>query len=174
MTDANPLEILTNAIQMELEGKEFFGLAAERVANQRTKDTFNGLIKQEDRHIEVLSAEFERLSDGKSWASMGELRAKRGKTPLPTVFADKKLKHAKLELGAGELEALKLGIEVEKKSIEYYTRAAASVDDTRAKEMFRWLIGEEGGHLTILSAEHDYRSKTGYYYDKAEFSLEVE
>ena len=63
---------------------------------------------------------------------------------------------------------------MEKKSIEYYTKAASMVDDPKAKEIFRWLVGEEGGHLTILTAEYDYRSKSGYYYDKAEFSLEVE
>jgi len=174
MGSVDPLEILTNAIEMELEGKEFFARAAEQVANQRTKDTFTGLVKQEERHVQVLSAEFERLSQGKSWASLRELDGQKAGQGVPSVFKDREIKRIKMGATAGELEALKLGIEVEKKSIEYYTNAGISVDNPKAKEIFRWLVGEEGGHLTILSAEHDYRSRSGYYYDKAEFSLETE
>ncbi len=174
MGSAEPLEILTNAIEMELEGKDFFARAAEQMANQRTKDTFAGLVKQEERHVQILSAEFERLSHGKSWASLRELGGQQAGEGVASVFKDREIRRIKLSPDAGELEALKLGIEVEKKSIEYYTTAGASVNDPKAKEIFRWLVGEEGGHLTILSAEHDYRSKSGYYYDNAEFSLETE
>jgi len=35
------------------------------------------------------------------------------------------------------------------------------------------LVGEEAGHLTILTAEHENRIKSGFYYDNMEFSLEV-
>lgn len=171
---ADPLEILTKAIEMELEGKEFFGRVAEQMADQRTKDTFNGLVKQEQRHVEILSAEFERLSQGKSWASMSQLKGQKNMFQVPSVFKDRQIRRIKLGPDAGELEALKLGIEVEKKSIEYYTQAGSSVEDPKAKEIFRWLVGEEGGHLTILSAEYDYRLKSGFYYDTPEFSLEVE
>ncbi|OGS44308.1 MAG: hypothetical protein A3K76_06865 [Euryarchaeota archaeon RBG_13_57_23] len=174
MVSMDPKEILVDAIEMELEGKEFFGRVANQMTNQKTKDTFNGLVKQEERHVEILSAEFERLSQGKSWASLHELGGQKEKSGVSSVFKDRQIKRIKLSPSAGELEALKLGIEVEKKSIEYYTKAASMVDDPKAKEIFRWLVGEEGGHLTILSAEYDYRSKSGYYYDKAEFSLEVE
>jgi rubrerythrin len=62
---------------------------------------------------------------------------------------------------------------VEKKSIDYYRSAATESSDPKAKEVFNWLVGEEAGHLTILTAEHNYWTKSGYYYDNAEFSLEV-
>ena len=174
MVSVDPKEILVNAIEMELEGKEFFGRAANQVTNKSTKDMFRGLVKQEERHIEILSIEFERLAEGKNWASLKELGGKKGKPGIVSVFKDKEIKRIKMSPTAGELDALKLGIAVEKKSIEYYTNACSMVDDPKAKELFRWLVGEEGGHLTILTAEYDYRSKSGYYFDKAEFSLEVE
>src|SRR4030065_1572716 len=174
MGSVDPQEILADAIEMELEGKEFFARAAEQMTHKKTKDTVTGLVKQEQRHVEVLSAEFDRLSRGKSWASLREIEGQKERPSVSSIFKDKQIKRIKLSPSAGELDALKLGIEGEKKSIEYYTKACSMVDDPKAKEIFHWLVGEERGHLTILSAEHDYRAKSGYYYEKAEFSLEVE
>ncbi len=168
------LVVLKNAILMELEGKDFFERAVDTVKNQRSKDTFSGLVKQELRHIDILSREFEKLSQGSSWLSLKEASSERSELKPLSVFRDSEVKRIKLRPDAGELEVLKLGILVEKKSIEYYTSAQNEVSDSKAKEIFEWLVGEESGHLTILSAEHEYRRGSGYYYDNQEFSLEVE
>lgn len=174
-TDAvEHLAVLKDAILMELEGKNFFERAVDTVQNQRSKDTFSSLVQQEVKHIEVLSREYERLSSGDSWLSLYEASRKGQAVPQLSVFKDPRLKRIKLRQEAGELEVLALGIEVEKKSIEYYSAALKGTDDPKAKEIYRWLVGEESGHLTILSAEHDYRRRSGYYYDNQEFSLEVE
>jgi len=170
---AGHLEVLRNAIAMEIEGKAFFEEAAEKVRHQRAKDTFLSLVKQEQRHVDILSAELSRLSAGKNWASLAEI-TKRASTQLQlSVFKDKEIKRIKLRADAGELDVLKVGIAVEKKSIEYYRAAGAQTIDHNAREIFNWLVGEEAGHLTILNAEYEYRTKSGFYYDNMEFSLEV-
>lgn len=158
---------------MEYEGKDFFERAVAAVRNQRTKDTFSGLIKQEQRHVEILSAELGRLEKGKGWGSLDDVSAESGQYPKISVFKDRKIRTIKLGPEAGELEALRIGIEVEEKSIDYYSSAGASAKDPKAKELFAWLVSEESGHLSILSAEYAYRTRSGYYYDDAEFSLEV-
>ncbi len=175
MEDAkrNRLEILRNAVSMEIEGKEFFEEASGRVGHQRAKDTFISLVKQEQRHIDILSAELSRLSDGKGWASLEDMKESAPVYPRRSVFKDKDIRRIRLSADAGELEVLKVGIEVEKKSIEYYRDAANQTTDSNAKGVFTWLVGEEAGHLTILSAEYENRTKSGFYYDNMEFSLEV-
>jgi rubrerythrin len=167
------LGILRNAISMEIEGKEFFEEAAGRVKHQRAKDTFMSLVKQEQRHIDILSAELSRLSDGKGWASLAEMKDNASTYARRSVFKDKDIRKILLSADAGELEVLKVGIEVEKKSIEYYRDAANQTTDQNAREIFTWLVGEEAGHLTILSAEYENRKGSGFYYDNMEFSLEV-
>lgn len=169
----NHLEILRNAISMEVEGKEFFEEAAGKVKHQRAKDTFMSLVKQEQRHIDILSAEMSRLSDGKGWASLAEMKDSASAYPRRSVFKDKDIKRIRLGAEAGELEVLKVGIEVEKKSIEYYRDAATRTADQNAMGIFTWLVGEEAGHLTILTAEYENRTRSGFYYDNMEFSLEV-
>jgi rubrerythrin len=169
----NHLEILTNAISMEIEGKEFFEEAAGKLKNQRARDTFISLVKQEQRHIDILSAELSRLSDGKGWASLAEMEDSTSAYARKSVFKDKEIRRSRLSADAGELEVLNVGIEVEKKSIEYYRDAANKTTDPKARTIFTWLVGEEAGHLTILSAEYENRTGSGFYYDNMEFSLEV-
>ena len=167
------LGVLRNAIEMEIEGLEFYQRASEKMKLPRAKDMFVSLVKQEQRHIDVLSTEFSRMSEGKSWVSLEVAKAARS-SPGISVFRDKDIKHAmKMREDAGELEVLKIGIEVEQKSIDYYRNAGMESTEPKAKEVFFWLVGEESGHLTILSAEYDNRTRSGYYYNTAEFSLEV-
>jgi rubrerythrin len=173
MNKTNILGILANAIEMEYEGKAFFEDVASKSRHQRTKDTFMSLVKQEQRHVDILSEELRRINKGMPLGSLEELKRTAPQSPRISVFKDSDVKRFKFDPDAGELDALKLGIEIEKKSIEYYRTAGAQSADRKARELFSWLVGEEGGHLTILSAEHEYRNRSGFYYDNMEFSLEV-
>ncbi|HJX04553.1 MAG TPA: ferritin family protein, partial [Thermoplasmata archaeon] len=158
----------------EREGKAFFEDVASSAKHQRTKDTFASLVKQEQRHVDILTEELRRLEQGKDWASLQEMNATPTQHPKISVFKDKEIRRMKFDSEAGELEALKLGIKIEMKSMDYYRNAGQESTDPKAREIFNWLVGEEGGHLTILSAEYEYRIKSGFYYDNMEFSLEVE
>ncbi len=167
------LAILRNSIEMEIEGKSFFERAASTMKHQMARDTFISLAKQEQRHIDILGEELNRLEQGKGWASLGDMKTGAPTYPKISVFQDKEFKHLKLRPEAGELEVLQVGIDVEKKSIEYYRSAGSITSDAKAKEIFSWLVGEEAGHLTVLTAEYEYRTRSGFYYDNMEFSLEV-
>src|SRR5512136_3252519 len=155
---------------MEIEGRSFFRRASEVVRNKQAKDTFTSLVKQEQRHIDILGEELNRLEKGLSWASLQQMKQEAQTYPKISVFQDKDVKHMKLDPDAGELDVLKVGMEIEKKSVDYYRNASFQTTDPKAREVFNWLVGEEAGHLTILSAEHDYRTRSGYYYDNSEFS----
>lgn len=173
-TVVDPRRILTDAIQMELEGKQFFEHASESMKEQRAKDMFMSLVKQEQRHVEVLTKELSRIESGYQWASLGEMMRASYSAPRLSVFADREIKVLRLNEGASELEVIRIGMMVEQKSIEYYRSAALSSADPKAREVFNWLVGEEAGHLTILNAEYDNRGGSGFYYDEAQFSLETE
>lgn len=169
-----PVEVLSDAIRMEMEGKDFFERASGRMSVPRARDMFLGLVKQEQRHVDVLTNQLRSLKDHNGWVSVGELPDHGPERSAASVFGDKDLKKIVLRPDAGELEVLKLGIEVERKSIEYYRSAGDASEDPKAKEVFAWLVEEEKGHLVILRAEYDSRARSGFYYDSAEFSLEVE
>lgn len=167
------IEILRNAVEMEFDGERFFSEMAQWARYPSTKDMFAALARQEQRHIEVLNEQLLRLQSGGDWTSPASVRS--GKNPIPnaSVFSEEGRQGIVFDPNAGELEAIKLGMEVERRSMEYYRRAGAEVKSTKARAVFNWLVGEEAGHLTILTAEYDHRSRSGFYFDTPEFSLEV-
>ena len=167
------VEILRNAIEMEIDGREFFSEMAERVKHTGTKDMYMALARQEDRHIEVLEEQLKRLESGSDWTSPSAVKRSREAVPKVSVFGPRERAGYKIDPKAGELEAVQFGMEIEKRSIEYYRKAGSEVKGAKAKEVFNWLVGEEAGHLTILRAEYDNRSRSGFYFDVPEFSLEV-
>ena len=167
------MEILRNAIQMEEDGKEFFSEMAKRVRHPNARDMYISLAKQEQRHVEVLTEQLNRLETGREWASPSSVRRGSVTTPKVTVFTDEERRGYVIDPSAGELDVIKLGMEIEKRSIEYYRRAGAEVVSAKARQVFNWLVGEEAGHLAILQAEYDNRSRSGFYFDTPEFSLEV-
>jgi rubrerythrin len=172
-TSAAPIQILKSALEMERQGVEFFGRAAGLVKHETARNMFLGLVKQEERHIGILDGELARIQSGKAWASLSEMQNGLPDYPKISVFDDKEIRRIRIRPEAGEIEVLEIGVKVEQKSIDYYKDAATRVSDQKAKGIFDWLVGEESGHLTILRAERDSRVGSGYYFDSAEFSLEV-
>jgi rubrerythrin len=167
------MNILRNAIDMENEGREFFRKVAQRMKYPRTKDMFKSLAKQEQRHVHVLEEELSRLQKGKGWVVPSAVKEASEPSASHEVFEGAKAHASALDPKASELEVIKLGMDIEKRSIEYYRRAGEEVGSDEAKSVFNWLVGEEAGHLTILKAEYDLRSRSGFYFDTPEFSLEV-
>lgn len=173
MTFDDALAVLRSAIAMEIQGREFFEAVVNKVRHPQTKSVFESLAKQERKHIDVLAEELRRMEGGQGWGSLADAQASAEELSPLSVFQEERFRKLTLDPNAGELEALRLGIEVEQKSIEYYRNAGARASDPKAKEVFNWLVGQEAGHLTILTSELEYRSNPGFYYDTMEFSLEV-
>ena len=167
------LDILRNAIKMEEDGKRFFSEMAERARHPNARDMYASLVKQEQRHIEVLTEQLVRLEAGREWVAPSSVRSGSAAVPKVSVFAKEERGGLTVDPGVGELDVIRLGMEIEKRSIEYYRRAGAEVSGAKARQVFNWLIGEEAGHLAILQAEYDNRSRSGFYFDSPEFSLEV-
>jgi len=168
------VDVLRDAIAMEMDGKEFFERASGMMTRKRSRDMFVSLASQEKRHIDVLGHQLGLLGKGLDWATLEDARRASGSSSRHSVFADTGIRHLKLKPDAGELDVVDLGIDVEKRSIEYYRTAGQQMDDANARQVFNWLVGEESGHLIILQAERDSRSGSGFYYGNMEFSLETE
>lgn len=64
---------------------------------------------------------------------------------------------------AEALEALSQAIYNEQDGMDFYCQAEEAVDDPRGKAMYRSLIGDEEGHLRILSREYDSLAKAGQW-----------
>ena len=145
----NEAEVLGTALNLERKGFIFYTEAEKKTENKTGKKMFAQLKREEEEHIEDIKTMFKNLYPQKS------------DIDIPVFDGD-------VSEYSGEVEALKIGIEMEKKSIEFYTDWAKGNLGT----LFNKLIEIEKSHLELLEAELDYVKKTGFWFDYFESSLE--
>lgn len=142
-------EILGTALELERKGFKFYTEAERKTENKTGKRMFAQLAKEEEEHIKDIKNMFRNLYP------------QRGDRDIPLFDVN-------ISEYSGEAEALKIAIDMEKKSIEFYTEWAKG----NLGSLFKELVEIEKGHLELLEAELDYVQRTGYWFDYFESSLE--
>ena len=145
----NEAEILGTALELERKGFTFYTTASEKTENETGKKMFAQLAQEEEEHIKTLKDMFRHVSPEKSHKD------------IPLFDTD-------VSEYTGEVEALRIGIEMEKESIKFYTDWAQG----NLESLFSELVEIEKSHLELLEAELDYVLKTGFWFDYYESSLE--
>ena len=142
-------QILNTALELERKGFRFYTEAERTTENETGKKMFAQLAKEETEHIKELKEIFNHLYPEQS-------------------TKDIPLFDEELSAYAGEVEALKVAIAMEKKSIQFYSDWAKG----NLEPLFNELIEFEKKHLELLEAELDYVQKTGFWFDYYESSQE--
>ncbi len=167
---------LNRAIETEVEGFSFYNLASELVKDERGKAVLRQLAKDELDHIRALISLGEHLSHGGEWPSYRDavkLGRGIGGERLP-VFPSMEEVRGWLSDNPGDEEILRFGIDVERKAIEYYSRALEEASSDREKDFFSTMVEVEEGHRKLLEWEHDYLVRSGFWCDHREFTVEGE
>lgn len=140
-------EILTMAVNNEVEAHEFYFNAAQKSKSENLRSVFNELAQEESNHKKTLEAflnnEFKQMqfNDSKSY-HISESVA------LPGFSSDMTF-----------AEAITLAMKKEEEAMLMYTRFAEASTDEKQKEMFLQLAIMEKGHKVKL--ENIY-SSTAY------------
>ena len=140
--------ILATGAAKERAARDFYLEAARKTREPRGQKMFRRLADDETRHEQLLQ----------SWANQGICPAdpvfppvdkeflKRGKAKLKeTVAAD-----------TGDLDAIRLAQEMERKAIAFYEDNAAQAAEEASRNLFLRLKAEEDGHLALLTDFYDY------------------
>ncbi|MGE5628750.1 MAG: ferritin family protein [Solirubrobacterales bacterium] len=144
------LTIIRQAIIKEIEGYEFYKMVAERENNTKeTKEAFLELAEEEFQHVRWLENMYSLVKSDKSenFEMANEL----------DVPAPSNLKWKKIDKNSGSIAVavFGIGIQMERASIEYYTKAANETKIESAKKFFMKLAKWEQAHLELLSKEYD-------------------
>ena len=143
--------ILAAGMERERASHVLYLEAAGRTRHSLGKMMFERLAADESKHEELLA----------SWSAQGQCRV--DFVFEPSVDADFIARaHAKLDKAikgdAGDLEAIKIGQEMERNAIRFYADNAAKVADEPTKQLFLRLKSEEDKHLALLTDLYDYLS----------------
>lgn len=137
----NDLEIIKQAIMNEIEGYEFYRMAAGQVGNSQSKEAFYSLAEEELMHSEFLKSLFDKVKDEpEDDVKLAFLE----NPPSPNIYNWKKVDNQYLSLA---LSVFSIGVQMERDSIEFYENAQKSTSNEEAKKLYELLISWEKVHL---------------------------
>jgi len=160
--------LLTEALKLELRGKEFFLQAAETTNNELGRKMFQHLAKEEVHHLETFSRLFTEVLGTDDWKK--EIAAEELKENSAVI--ESLISRMKGAAGKSDLEAISIGLELEKKAIEHFGQAVAVCPDMKTKEIFERIVAEERFHYDLLQAQLDSLQNTGFWLDTSEFRMD--
>jgi len=145
------LEGLKIAMQTELNGIEFYRLAAEKTEDKKGKEVFKSLAEDEIKHFNELKKQYEHLLKDKNWFSeidLGRPSQFESESPIFTPELKDRIKDKHFEMSA-----LSIGALLETNSIDFYRRMKEESDESIAKELFKQLQNWEEKHLEAITKQ---------------------
>lgn len=137
------LELLRKAILKEISANEFYTSVATRITNKDGKRSFLELADQEEKHRHTLSEWYLRETGTPYKVDPTEVQ-RLFHFPEEAVLSQ-----------STALEALSVGIQSERDSVEFYTSFRLQVEDEAGKDLLAGLIAFEEGHFLKLQREYD-------------------
>jgi rubrerythrin len=149
---------------METGAIDFYTEASEKTTNPVGKKMFLTITEDEKRHLEILSQIFKGLDITiKDVSPMKNIK---------TIFEE--MKHEmmeRVEATRDDLEAFKIAMDMEKKGVEFYKKAASEVKTEKEKALFERLVHEEEQHYSVFANTYFFLSKTGNWFMWEEHSI---
>jgi len=160
------LEGLKTAIQMEIDGKQFYLKASRESNNEAGKKLLESLAAEEDVHRQKFEEIFESIRDKNAWPKV-DFRPDGG-SGLRTLFSraieevGKSIKAAK-----GELDAVQTAVEMEGKTYDFYISQSRSTPYPAARDFYEALAAQEREHQFILLDYQEYlKNPAGWFVGK--------
>ena len=159
------LDILREAISIEIYGREYYSIFSDIVEDKNAKAMFRGLSRYEAEHQELLEREYKNISGGPVDIRVLE---KENKEKARRIFPEP-LQPLNI---AETADVLKLGIRTEEKSIELYANGAQKAENKSTRDLFLQLVHFEREHKRTLEDALYYLRQEGTWYGYSPPTLE--
>jgi rubrerythrin len=166
------IKALQVALQMEIDGKEYYLRASRESTNELGRKLLESLAAEEDIHRQKFEKIYNAVRSKKGWPQI-DFRPDGGKG-LRTIFARAiEVMGAHVEAAATELGALKTAMDMENKTYDYYKKQEETATWDVEKGFYEALAGEEREHYLILLDYHEYlRDPASWFVQKERPSLD--
>ncbi|MFQ6106004.1 MAG: ferritin family protein [Thermoplasmata archaeon] len=159
-SESTLLDALRTAMELEEYGYSLYREVREFVESEKGKALFEFLANQEVDHREWLKAEHDNLGKEISEGKMTD-ESLNIDLPNPRVVFSKKDEITK---SMDSIEATKFALEIEKRSIEFYSACGMMTSVGSAKELFEKLSRFEESHRKLLEENLSYLETEGDWY----------
>ncbi|MFC2021842.1 ferritin family protein [Chloroflexota bacterium] len=166
------LQALQIAIQMEIDGKEYYLKASQESSSELGKQLLQSLADEEDFHRQKFEEIYDAIRNEKAWPAVA-LWPDRGKG-LRTVFAKAAEElGSNVEVLATELDAIEKAMDMENKTYDFYKSQGGKASHGAEKNFYQSLAAEERGHHLALLDYYEYlKDPAGWFVKKEHPSLD--
>ena len=169
---AKTLKALQMAIQMEIDGKEYYLKASQESSNELGKKLLQSLAAEEDVHRQKFEEIYDAISRKKAWPKT-DFQPDSGKR-LRTIFAK-----VTGEIGSNikapttELDAVQTAMDMENKTYDFYTNQGKGATSDTERDFYQALAAEEREHHSVLLDYYEYlKDPAGWFVKKEHPSLD--
>lgn len=147
------LTLVKKAILNEVEGYQFYKMAANDSKDEETKRTFMLLAHEEEKHVEWLNDLLKHMSSDDNTAfDLAHLP----EVPSPEIF---KWDNLQEEDAQRALSVFSIGMQMEKASYEFYEAGMKETDNKDLQELFNILAKWERAHYEQFRQEYENLEK---------------
>ncbi len=165
------LAALQIAIQMEVDGKEYYLKASQESSSELGKKLLASLAAEEDIHRQKFEEIYDAIRNKKTWPKT-DFQPDGGKR-LRTIFA-----RATEEMGsniktlATELDVIQTAMDMENRGYDFYRSQGGNATHTAERDFYETLAAEEREHHLILLDYYEYlKDPAGWFVTKEHPSL---
>lgn len=151
-------QVLRYAMQMELDGANFFRDNAEKFNNVTSKKLFLDLAETEMEHYRYLENQLKSYTEDKTFDTSEEVMG-REENIFQSREESEHLEATLSESDIPDITILRMAYLIERDYKEFYTNAAEEANDGAAKAIFTKLASWEAGHELLFKREYDKRMK---------------
>jgi rubrerythrin len=142
---SNTIRALQTAIQMEIDGKQYYQKASQSSQLVMGQKLFESLAVEEDLHLQRCKEIYRSIQESNRWPSVIDLHT--GKIRINTFFA---AEAPGMQNSSSELQAIQTAMAMENKTRDFYERQAEASSYEIEKKYYTALAGEERNHHTLL------------------------
>jgi rubrerythrin len=163
---------LRTAIQMEIDGKEFYLKASKESKNKLGKKLLESLSREEDNHRRKFEEIYNAIKNKRGWPKV-DFQPDGGQK-LRTIFAKATEEVSSTDKSPStELEAVQTAMDMENASRDFYTNQAKIATYDTEKEFYENLVSEEKEHYLILLDYYEFlKDPAGWFTVKEHPSLD--
>ena len=166
------LEALRIAIQMEIDGKQYYLKASKKSGNELGRKLLQSLAAEEDIHRRKFEDIYDAIRNKKAWP-VTDFQPDRGRR-LRTVFAT-----ATEEIGTNtetadtELDAIQTTMDMESKTYDFYESQSKGAAYDAERRFYETVAAEERQHHLVLLDYYEYlKDPAGWFVKKEHPSLD--
>ncbi len=165
------LNALQTAIQMEIDGKEYYLEASRKSSNKLGRELLQTLAAEEDIHRQKFQSIFNTIRNKKEWPTV-DFRPEGGKL-LRTILARTEGNDPGIKASATELDAVQTAIDMESKTYDFYKSQGSDARSSVERDLYQALAAEEREHHLVLLDYHEYlKDPAAWFVNKERPSLD--